>query len=97
VRVRGIPFSTTEDELADFFQEYSVWYFYSLLLGPPFLICACAITMFVNTDYYTQTHIDQYWILTLFFDNNVVGLVIKLIFFMKCCLTVLMHTNMLVI
>ena len=24
VRVRGIPFSTTEDELADFFQEYSV-------------------------------------------------------------------------
>ena len=24
VRVRGIPFSTTEDELADFFQEYNV-------------------------------------------------------------------------
>ena len=24
MRVRGIPFSTTEDELADFFQEYNV-------------------------------------------------------------------------
>jgi len=34
VRVRGIPFSTTEDELADFFQEYSVCpYNYGVCVG----------------------------------------------------------------